>query len=80
MDSLFVYKFVLAAGADLERDDGEEESEVRQLWEKAIAFRPTNGTRHGAALRMANGMGMGFAPGVPGTWPMPSGDEGVVCA
>lgn len=71
-DSFFTYKYVLACGKDLEKDGTQEEeaSTVKKLWDAAVSMRATNGSREGAAARLANGMGMAFAPGVPGVWPL----------
>ena len=68
---------MLAAGADLERDgeDGEPISEVRKLWDIATTYTATNGTREGAATRLASGFGMAFAPGEEGIWPLPGSDR-----
>lgn len=59
-------------GQDLETGgvDGEEPFCVKKLWDAVISMRATTGSREGAAVRLANGLGLPFGLGVEGIWPL----------
>ena len=69
-DGLFTYKYVLASGADLERDgaDGQATSEVRALWDLAVSYRA-----------MACAWEMAWAWHMPGVWPMANVSRATDC-
>ena len=50
--------------------DDQEPSIAKKLGNVSMQHRASNGTRHGAALRLAYGVTMAYAPGIEGIWPL----------